>query len=182
MLILSPFIIDDSDQLISWFEDEESLVQFAGPIFTYPLTKEQLTVHLAKPDRLIYKVIDGDSSQIIGHGEICKVPDEPPKLTCLIIGNKMFRGKGLGKELTRQLTAIAFDELQADSVQLYVYEWNKNAFELYKSLGFVINPDKSLTTEVNGKSWVAINMVFIFSYPPRPASSSSPLIVRSDGP
>jgi RimJ/RimL family protein N-acetyltransferase len=159
MLLLSPFTIDDSDQLISWFENEESLVQFAGPIFSYPLTKEQITAHLAKPDRLIYKVIDGDSKLTIGHGEICKVPGEPPKLTCLIIGDKMFRGKGLGKELTRRLIAIALDELQADSVQLYVYEWNRNALELYKSLGFVVNPDKSLTTEINGKSWVAVNMV-----------------------
>ena len=159
MLILSPFTIDDSDHLISWFENEESLVQFAGPIFSYPLTKEQVAAHLTKPDRLIYKVIDQESSLVIGHGEIVQLPGEPPKLTCLIIGNKTFRGKGLGKELTRRLIAVAFDELQADSVQLYVYDWNRNALELYKSLGFVINPDKNLTTEVNGKSWLALNMV-----------------------
>lgn len=159
MLRLSPFTMADADHLISWFENEESLVQFAGPIFTYPLTKEQIAAHLTKPDRLFYKAIDEDSCLIIGHGEIAKVPDEPPKLTCLIIGNKQFRGRGLGKELTRKLMAIVFDEMQADAVQLYVYEWNKNAFELYRSLGFVINPDKCLTTEVNGKSWVAINMI-----------------------
>src|SRR5450755_3803901 len=103
MLILSAFTIDDSDHLISWFENEESLVQFAGPIFSYPLTKEQVAAHLTKPDRLIYKVIDQESSLVIGHGEIVNLPGEPTKLTCLIIGNKMFRGKGLGKELTRRL-------------------------------------------------------------------------------
>jgi len=128
MIKLFPFTINDSDQLISWFENEEGLVQFAGRIFSWPLTKEQIAAHLTDPNRLIYKVIDEESSLVIGHGEICKVPNEPPKLTCLIIGNKRFRGKGLGKELTRQLTAIAFDKLQADSVQLYVYDWNKNAF------------------------------------------------------
>lgn len=159
MLKLLPFTIDDADQLISWFENEDSLVQFAGPIFTYPLTKEQIAVHLTDASRLIYKAIDQESSLVIGHGEIAIVPDEPPKLTCLIIGDKKFRGKGLGKELTRQLTALAFDRLQADAVQLYVYDWNKNAFELYKSLGFKVNPDKALTTVVNGQSWVAINMV-----------------------
>ena len=100
---------------------------------------------------------------VIGHGEIVKLPDEPPKLTCLIIGNKMFRGKGLGKELTRRLTAVAFEEFQANLVQLYVYDWNRNALELYKSLGFVINPDKNITTAVNGKSWVALNMVMVKS-------------------
>jgi RimJ/RimL family protein N-acetyltransferase len=159
MLILSAFTIDDSDRLISWFENEESLVQFAGPIFSYPLTIEQVAAHLTKPDRLIYKVIDQESSLVIGHGELVNLQGEQPKLTCLIIGNKMFRGKGLGKELTRRLMAVAFDELEADSVQLYVYDWNRNALELYKSLGFVINPDKNLTTEVNGKCWVALNMV-----------------------
>lgn len=159
MLKLSPFTIDDADQLISWFEGEESLVQFAGPIFTWPLTKEQIARHLTDTSRLFYKVTDEESSLVIGHGEIAKVPNEPPKLTCLIIGNKAFRGKGLGRELTRQLTVLAFDMQQADAVQLYVYDWNKNAYELYRSLGFEINPDKSLTTVVNGKTWVALNMV-----------------------
>ncbi|HEX9513349.1 MAG TPA: GNAT family N-acetyltransferase [Puia sp.] len=159
MLKLLPFTIDDADSLISWFENEESLVQFAGPIFSYPLTKEQIATHLTDANRFIYKVTDEESSLVIGHGEICKVPNEPPKLTCLVIGNKKFRGKGLGKELTRQLTALAFDLLQADAVQLYVYDWNKNAFELYKSLGFVVNPDKAITTVVNGQSWLAMNMV-----------------------
>ncbi|HWK08085.1 MAG TPA: N-acetyltransferase [Puia sp.] len=167
MLKLSPFTIEDADQLISWFENEDSLVQFAGRIFTYPLTKEQIAIHLTDVNRFIYKAIDETSSLVIGHGEIAIVPNEPPKLTCLIIGDKKFRGKGLGKELTRQLMVLAFGLLQADAVQLYVYDWNKNAFELYKSLGFVVNPDKAMTTVVNGQSWVAINMV-ITGFPGRP--------------
>ena len=151
--------MEDADQLISWFENEESLVQFAGRIFTYPLTKEQIALHLTDVNRFVYKAIDEESSLVIGHGEICKMPDGPPKLTCLIIGDKQFRGKGLGKELTRQLTALAFGLPQAQAVQLYVFDWNKNAFELYKSLGFVVNPDKAITMMVNGQSWVALNMV-----------------------
>lgn len=158
MLKLAPFTIEDADLLISWFENEESLVQFAGRIFSWPLTKEQIAIHLTDPNRLIYKAIDEEGSLTIGHGEICKVPNEPPKLTCLIIGNKAFRGKGMGKELTRQLTALAFDQLKADSVQLYVYDWNKNAFELYKALGFTINTDKTMTTDINGQTWTALNM------------------------
>src|SRR5882757_1278394 len=159
MLQLSPFTMDDADRLISWIENEESLIQFSGSIFTYPLTKEQVAAHLTNPNRFIYKAIDEESSLVIGHGEIVRVPEEPPKLTCLIIGDKKFRGKGLGKELTRQLTALAFEQLQADSVQLYVYDWNTNAVQLYQSLGFVINPDKYMKKEVNGQSWLAVNMV-----------------------
>ena len=149
----------DADQLISWFDSEESLVQFAGPIFTYPLTREQIAAHLEKAGRHFYNVIDGSSGAVIGHGEIAEVPGEPPKLTCLIIGNKAYRGKGLGKELTRRLVALAMEQLQADAVQLYVYDWNKNALELYRTLGFTINPEKELRTEVNGQSWLAYNMV-----------------------
>jgi len=159
MIKLSPFTIEDTELLIGWFDTEESLVQFSGPVFTWPLTKAQLVRHMTDTSRLIYKVIDEESSLVIGHGEIVKVPNEPPKLTCLIIGNRAFRGKGLGKELTRQLTALAFGELSADAVQLYVYDWNRNAYELYRSLGFAVNPDKALTTIVNGQTWVALNMM-----------------------
>lgn len=158
MISLIAFNNDDADLLISWFGNEESLVQFAGPQFSYPLTKEQVERHLLDPNRFAYKVVDTATGVVVGHGEICLVPNEPPKLTCVIIGNKQYRGKGLGKEIINRLVDLCFNQLKATAVQLYVYDWNINALECYKGVGFVIDPDKTLITEVKGKKWTALNM------------------------
>jgi hypothetical protein len=42
MIELQNFGEEDFDRLISWIKDEDEMIQFAGPAFTYPLTREQL--------------------------------------------------------------------------------------------------------------------------------------------
>ena len=57
MIRLEPFTNNDFLRLINWMCSERELVQFAGPIFSYPLTENQLAEYLNKEelDR-IYKV------------------------------------------------------------------------------------------------------------------------------
>ncbi len=43
---IEKFSETDFDTLLSWVKDEKELIQFAGPIFSFPLTKEQLIKHL----------------------------------------------------------------------------------------------------------------------------------------
>ena len=46
MIELKPFTENDFPIFKSWIHSEEELFQFAGPIFTYPLTDEQLTKYI----------------------------------------------------------------------------------------------------------------------------------------
>jgi len=46
MIKLEPFTSKDFLRLINWMDSERELVQFAGPIFSYPLTENQLTEYI----------------------------------------------------------------------------------------------------------------------------------------
>ena len=47
MIKLVQFENTDFDRLISWVYSEEFMIQFAGPIFTFPLTTEQLELYVS---------------------------------------------------------------------------------------------------------------------------------------
>jgi RimJ/RimL family protein N-acetyltransferase len=57
-----------------------------------------------------------------------------------------------------ELLRYAFEKLDADVVELNVFDWNVAGIRCYEVVGFVLNPDKKQTLEVNGKIWQALNM------------------------
>lgn len=160
MLRLEPFTPADFKRLISWLDNEELLVQVAGPIFSYPLTEEQLFNYLEDGNRHAFKVVDAGAGSVIGHAEIYKNDDGTAKLCRILIGDKACRGKGIGKELMHKLVAFSMETLKASSVELNVYDWNTQAIKCYEQVGFVFNPEKFTTIEVQGKDWKSLNMVF----------------------
>ncbi|KAA0546683.1 hypothetical protein FZW96_15755 [Bacillus sp. BGMRC 2118] len=60
MLKLLPFENVDYDRLISWIDSPALLLQWAGPIFTFPLNHEQLYHYSseAPSNRRIFKVVN----------------------------------------------------------------------------------------------------------------------------
>ena len=56
----------------------------------------------------------------------------------IFIGENSYRGKGYGKAATVEILKFAFVKLNINKVFLEVYEFNKNAVELYKKIGFNI--------------------------------------------
>lgn len=158
MTQLQPFNKADFDTLISWADSEETLLQFAGKYFTYPLTHEQLGKYTLEAQRHIYKVVDVDKNITIGHAEICMETNGLALLCRIIIGVKSYRGKGLGQEIVKQLLAITFLQLSAISAELNVFDWNIAAIKCYEKVGFTDNPSKAFNREINGKIWKAINM------------------------
>ena len=63
----------DFEQLISWSGDEAFLLQWAGTLFQYPLTEDQLELYLDGANdihassKLIYKAVDLETGATIGH-------------------------------------------------------------------------------------------------------------------
>ncbi len=150
--------------LISWIENEESLVQFAGTIFTFPLSVQQLDAYVIDKNRFAYKVLDLQTGATIGHCEIHLPEDNIPKLCRILIGNKQFRGQGLGKQIVNELLKISFDKFNTTKVELNVYDWNANAISCYEKVGFIINPNKKRESQVNGKTWTSLNMTIDKKY------------------
>jgi RimJ/RimL family protein N-acetyltransferase len=157
MLRLETFDKESYEDLISWIGSEEQLMQFAGPAFTFPLTKEQLEISLSDKNRFAFKVINCKTNIAIGHSEIY-LTDRSAYLGRILIGDKEQRGKGLGQQIVNLLLDFVFSKLDKIKVELNVFDWNVEAIKCYEKVGFVINPNKKNERQIKNEIWTAINM------------------------
>jgi|SRR4051812_35671921 len=161
MVELQQFNKTDFSRLISWIDSEEMLMQFAGGIFKFPLTQEQLADYLQDEKRIAFKVVTVDKDEVIGHAEVLKMDDMSVKICRVLIGDLSLRGKGYGQELMKKLVTFATKKLNATSIELNVYDWNVSAIKCYEKVGFKINSSKSKMVKFNEIEWFAVNMIFI---------------------
>lgn len=158
MIELIPFRKEDFSFLISWIDNEEDLIQFAGSIFTFPLTINQLDKYLLNSKRIAFKVIEKNTFVRIGHAEIYLNNNKTAKICRVLIGNPLYRGKGLGQQIIKKLVRFAFINYNVKKVELNVFDWNISAIKCYERVGFKIMNGITTTTCVNDKIWTAINM------------------------
>ena len=154
MIEIFNFKEKDIEELISWINNAEDLMQFAGPKFNFPLTKSQILESLEDKNRFAFSVKNKD--EIIGHAQIYLKHNSFALGRILI--NSENRGKGFGKLLTQKLLDYGFEKSNMEFAELNVFDWNKPAIKSYEKVGFKINPNESLKREINGKIWTALNM------------------------
>lgn len=155
---LLPFEEEDFERFISWIKNEQEMVQFAGPLFTFPLTRDQLSNYIGADTRRAFKVRLISTGQIIGHCEL-NLQNEIPRLSRVLIGEPTFRNRGLGREIVRSLLDYIFSETAFELADLNVFGWNKSAIASYKSVGFEFSQGVSTPVHINGETWVAENMI-----------------------
>ena len=100
MVQLEKFVKEDYEQLICWIDSAKMLMQFAGPVFVFPLTAAQLDTSLNDVNRFAFKVVDSKSKNTIGHAEIY-LTDTAAYLGRILVGDKAKRGKGIGEQIAQ---------------------------------------------------------------------------------
>jgi RimJ/RimL family protein N-acetyltransferase len=158
MIQLEKFVKKDYEQLICWVDSAETLMQFAGPVFVFPLTAEQLDKSLSDTNRQAFKVVDSRGHQTIGHAEIY-LTDTAAYLGRILVGDKALRGKGLGQQIVHLLVAHIFSTTDKKIIELNVFDWNIGAIRCYEKAGFTIDPGKKHERKINGQTWIALNMI-----------------------
>lgn len=163
MILLEKFDRSDFDRLISWIDSEESMIQFSGPIFNYPISHEQLDKYLKADSRLVYKAINTGSGEIIGHAELNNIDNKNKcaRICRILIGDKQNRNKGFGKAIIKELIRIGFHDLQLHRLDLGVFEFNQQAIKCYKDCGFEIEGLLKDTTKMGDEYWSIYNMSII---------------------
>lgn len=144
MIKLKYFEPADFQQLINWIETPQFLLQWGGPAFSYPLTENQLAKYIEcantdNSDTLIYKAIDNETGNVIGHislGKIDKI-NKSARVGKVLVGDKNVRGKGVGNLLMKEILQVAFDELNLHRVSLGVFDFNVSAIACYEKVGFI---------------------------------------------
>ena len=153
MLKLEHFTQDDFSKLIGWIDTKRELVQFAGDLFTYPLSEDQLHAYLSQEKLVAKKIIHIESGEVIGHCEL-NFLNEYPRLSRILIGNKQNRGLGYGAKIIRLMIDAIQKEIPTKQVELRVFGYNTNAIKLYKKEGFVIQEKHTLQFQyTDDESW-----------------------------
>jgi len=142
----------------SWICSQDELFQFAGPIFSYPLTEQQLHDYINDSKRIAFKAILTKSNEIIGCAEL-NLENLKPRLSRILIGDKTKRNIGLGRLIIDRLLEKIFYEYDYLDADLNVFDWNKSAIKCYQNAGFKINPELEYKHNCNGEIWTAINMI-----------------------
>ena len=163
MIRFEAFGVSDFDRFISWIDSEASMIQFCGPIFDYPLTQEQLEKYLCADNRLIYKVIESCSEEIIGHAELNRIDQKNrnARISRILIGEKRHRNKGYGAAIIKELVRIGFNELHLHRLDLGVYDFNHQAIRCYKNCGFELEGLLKENSKVGNEYWSTYNMSII---------------------
>jgi RimJ/RimL family protein N-acetyltransferase len=144
MVELNFFEQSDFKQLIDWIESPQFLLQWGGPAFDFPLTINQLEKYIENAnsdnsDTLIYKVIEKETKNVIGHISLGRIDrkNKSARVGKVLVGDKNVRGKGIGQQMIKQILNIAFDELHLHRVNLGVYDFNVPAIACYEKAGFI---------------------------------------------
>jgi ribosomal-protein-alanine N-acetyltransferase len=153
--ILREFTRDDIPALISWTdrEDEKQLLRWAGPVFHYPLTAEQVQHYLSGliRDRLYCIEVDGSPVGIIELGDI-QQRHRNARIGKVFIGDHRYRGRGIATRALHILLSIAFDQMRLHKVLLSVLSENRRAIKTYTRSGF-IEESRLVEHRLSGGQW-----------------------------
>ncbi|WP_160137549.1 GNAT family N-acetyltransferase [Chryseobacterium sp. c4a] len=157
MIELQLFNINDAPALISNIKDKKELLQFAGPMYHFPLTEDQLKMDLSDENRTLFKIVDVEHQSTIGHAQIF-LKDNTFLLGRILIWDENNRGKGYGKKVMQELLKYGFRNFNRKVAELNVYDWNTGAIECYKKVGFIIDPEIKNEVKIDNETWVSVNM------------------------
>ena len=103
MIHFQPFNSTDFERLKNWLISEKELIQFAGPLFTFPLTNEQLEKYSSSDKRKIYTICLDETNEVIGHCEF-NFENQIPRISRVLIGDEKMRNRGIGTEIIRKMS------------------------------------------------------------------------------
>jgi len=141
---LRPFGQNDFARLIGWTKSPEFLLQWAGPIFTYPLDQKQLEQYLLgtegnPPRRRIFKAVEMRNQQVVGHIELNEIDSKERSATLcrVLVGEPSERRNGIGIQMVKKIVEFGFDTLMLHRIDLLVFDFNFPAIQCYEKVGFV---------------------------------------------
>ncbi|GKX67180.1 GNAT family N-acetyltransferase [Inconstantimicrobium mannanitabidum] len=131
---------EDIAKLEQWYNDIEFL-RFYDMVSAVPKSKKELHEMLHEitqaHDKYIFAIRSNIDETLIGVTGFENILwNNGTAVIYIGIGDKSFRGKGLGKEALALTMQFGFNELNLHRIQLNVLSYNTPALNLYESLGF----------------------------------------------
>ncbi|MFT5757253.1 MAG: ribosomal protein S18 acetylase RimI-like enzyme [Alteromonadaceae bacterium] len=134
---LIPAKIPHIKEMMTWFDDEQSLFTWSGPNFKYPFSLSSFREDL-KLSELSSFVLRDDKLTTLAFGQYYL------RLGRCHLGRLVVtphcRGQGIARQLMHELLQLGARELAVSEGSLFVLNHNKAAIKCYQSFGFVFTP------------------------------------------
>ena len=125
--------IEQALEIMDWFSDKRSVLQWGSPFMKYPLEQEVFLqdIHWGEmPTRVAFS----ENGKLLAFGQYYTKLGRC-HLARLVI-NPEYRGRGLGEKFVSALMDHGAEQLGTDEFSLYVMTANRPAYNCYKNLGF----------------------------------------------
>lgn len=129
---LATATLENLNEVINWFGNQEELTQWGGPDLAFGLTLTEFAEQIRFSKLPSYCLVA--ENKICGFGQFY-IRLGRHHFGRLAISPKL-RGKGLGRVLLRLLMEEALQQQTAEGFSLFVLEHNTSAVRTYESLGF----------------------------------------------
>jgi len=165
MIKLRAFEDVDCDRLISWIPDARFLLQFSGPRYTFPLTREQISKTIKKtektpPEHFMFKAVLLPEERVVGHIEFMDVDYDKlsAMLARVLIGDPDARGKGYGKQMVNAAVNYGFNNIGLNEIILGVFDFNHSAISCYEKTGFKAYEFRENSRRYQLEQWNSVMM------------------------
>jgi len=144
-------------EVLGWVKNESEMVQWAGPIFSWPLSRKQFLKHLEsakiEPPTL-YPFGLYNNSKLIGYGELWGHNyNWDSAIASRIIVSPRRRNRGLGQFMVSKLLEFGFEQLGLNRIGLGVFDFNKTAIKCYEKIGFTLEGTMRELAKVDDSYW-----------------------------
>lgn len=161
---LIPFSPSHFPVLYTWFENEQDIVQWGGPLLHYPLDESQLhdiweESQVIPPKRLSWMA--SHENRLVGHAELSFDWRNGNATLGRVVINPPDRGRHLADPMLKLVMGKAFDYPEIIRLELNVYTFNQNAILVYEQLGFVHEGVRRSSVLVDGKRWDTAVMAIV---------------------
>jgi RimJ/RimL family protein N-acetyltransferase len=145
MIKLETFKKEDFNQLIDWVNNEHLLTNWAGSLFSYPLSRDSLDWYIEdtneglESDAFVYKAVDTETGTTLGHVSLGSISrkNRSARISRVLVGNNAERGKGVCQQMINAVLRFGFENLELHRISLGVYDFNTSAIKCYEKCGFV---------------------------------------------
>ncbi|TGE08460.1 GNAT family N-acetyltransferase [Hymenobacter fodinae] len=142
MIQLEYFTPSDFDQLINWIDSPHLLMNWAGPMFNFPLDRDKLawyvedTNQLGQSDAFIFKAVDTHTGSTVGHISLGSISEKnrSARISRVFIAPEA-RGKGAARRMMTEVLRFGFEKLNLHRITLGVYDFNTAAISAYTRAG-----------------------------------------------
>ena len=151
---------DASERYLSWLNDSEVTKHLETKSSTMEELVRYVADNLQKTDCRLLGIFDKKGDQLIGTVKFYPINWEDGFAQfAMMIGDKLYWGKGLGTISTRLAVEYAFDELNLKQINLGVIAANEPAIKAYHRVGFKDVAHGRLVVRADGSTHSATDMV-----------------------